>query len=92
MRNIFITVILSLNSPLRFSRPEFTLLVGPPVGPPEYLSAEIKLPGVVRYIHDFTILHNFFFSAWLNSAWIYAFPLGDSIGRGALLVLIWGFT
>ncbi|XP_029692434.1 PIH1 domain-containing protein 1 isoform X1 [Takifugu rubripes] len=27
-------------------RPEFTLLVGPPVGPPEYLSAEIKLPGV----------------------------------------------
>lgn len=31
-------------------RPEFTLLVEPPVGDPEYLIAEINLPGVVRHI------------------------------------------
>lgn len=31
-------------------RPEFTLLVEPPVGDPEYLIAEIKLPGLVRHI------------------------------------------
>lgn len=30
-------------------RPEFTLLVEPPAGDPEYLIAEIKLPGVVRH-------------------------------------------
>lgn len=31
-------------------RPAFTLLVEPPVGDPEYLIAEINLPGVVRHI------------------------------------------
>lgn len=32
-------------------RPEFSLLVEPPAGDPEYLIAEIKLPGVVRHTH-----------------------------------------
>lgn len=34
-------------------RPEFTLLVEPPAGDPDYLIAEIQLPGVVRYGHTY---------------------------------------
>lgn len=34
------------SSPATAQRPEFTLLVEPPAGDPEYLIAEIKLPGV----------------------------------------------
>lgn len=37
-------ILLSFNS-----RPEFTLFVEPSAGDPEFLIAEIKLPGVVRH-------------------------------------------
>lgn len=36
------------------SRPEFTLTVEPPAGDPEFLVAEINLPGVVRHNHIFS--------------------------------------
>lgn len=73
---------------MSFFRPEVTLLVGPPVGVPEYLIAEIKLPGVVRYTHthycnSLISGRSFFFFLFvppqLNSTW---FILGNFCGNG----------
>lgn len=48
------------------SRPEFTLLVEPSAGDPEYLIAEIKLPGVVRYTLHRTMCSHLL---WFLSGW-----------------------
>lgn len=48
-------------------RPEFTLLVDPPAGDPEYLIAEIKLPGVVRRTNTHTLSSlSFSFTLFIN--------------------------
>lgn len=50
------------------SRPEFTLLVEPPVGDPEYLIAEIRLPGVVRHTIHMNINRVLSSSPFLSSS------------------------